>query len=311
MGTCLIQTSDFQAALVKEPLDKDTCRVWETRLAQQRGLAPRKGAVPKLIRDGDELHQIEEEWEAKINQVKDDHSMFNGWTIGSKSLVIPYKVYAWGTLTVSAVLVTGGVLFGFLIGKRIEPVDPFNVTIFFWGFAAFFIIICKSYKVKQWDWRDFLLGNIVCRSASEIVGFSGIKDQSLLALLLRVAGATSLEMTGPFDTIFPRKAEAGDGFVIDLALDTQSIANGGIIFIKVDSLLGPALVSLRLGKWGTYHCVYAKGSKENEGDVICRDFDDGWKLEQNGSSLGLRVLCSNALIWHRVIGVYDQDCWFA
>jgi hypothetical protein len=310
VGTCLIQTSEFQAALVMEPLDKDTCRVWETRSAQDRGLAPRKGMVPRLIRIEEELHKIEEEWEAKIKQVKDSYKMLTNWAVGSKSIMIRYKPYAWGTLTVAAILVTGGVLFGFLVGKRIEPVDPFNVTIFFWGFAAFLILVCKSYKVKQWDWRDFLLGNIVCRSTSEIVGVTGIKDQNFLALLLRVAGATGLEMTGPYHTIFTRKSESDDGFAIDLALHTQSMADGGTFFIKVDSLLGPALVSLRLGPWKLYDCVYAKGSKEDEGDAICRDFNDRWKLTQNGRSLNLRVLCTNALKWHRVVGVYDEDCWF-
>lgn len=310
VGTSLIQTSSFQVMRQSLIQEKGSRSVWATHLAQERGLAPRPGIKPQLILEG-KLQGIVDEWRVKIQEVEDDRAKLQGWTIDQKSITVPFKPYAWGTLALAATIVISGLLFGFLIGNRIRPVDPFNVTIFFWGFAAFLVLVLKSYKVARWDWRDFLLGKIVCHSVSEIVGVSGIKDQRLLALLLGMSSTMSLEMKGPYHTIFTRKSESGDGLAIDIPLDTKAIAAGGYIFVKVHSLLGPALVGLSLGKWATYDCVYAKGEKDAKDGYICRDFNEFRKLRIGGKSLPSRILCTNALKWHRTVGVYEEDVWFS
>jgi hypothetical protein len=264
-----------------------------------------------LIFDGEELEKIVGNWRDAIKEAENNRSTLEGWAFDEKSITIPYKLYAWGVLSVAIVVVLGGLAFGFFVGTRIAGVDPFNVTIFFWSFAAFFVLVFKSYKVANWAWRDFLLGRIVCRSVSEVVGVSGIKDQQFLAVLLRMSPALSLEMSGPYHTMFTRKSKSGDGFAIDIRISNDAMAAGGHIFIKVHSFLGPALVAIEFAKWSTYTCVYAKGKKCEEGGIICRDFDDQTKIRAgNKKSRPSLPLCTNALTWYRIVGVYKEDVSF-
>ena len=312
VGTGLVQTSGFKDRKQMKAGDKTCCSVWETRIAQERGLAPRPGilAEPRLIEEG-ELPEIVTRWKANIQEAMDDFDNFQGWVVDQRSITVSFKPYAWGALALAAVVVLGGLLFGFLIGSRIYPIDPFNVTLFFWGAAVFLIFVLKSFKVAQWDWRDFLLGRIVCRSVSEIVGATGIDDQRFLALLLRMSPVMTLETKGPHHTIFARKSESADGFAIDVALDRETLIKGGYFFVKVDSLLGPALVGLELGKWSPYNCVYAKGSKKDKQGHICRDLDEPWTLRCGGRGpKPVHGVCTNALEWHNTVGVYKEDCYF-
>jgi len=315
VGTSIIQTSGFQEMRQKsyQEAGNDTHSVWETHLAQERGLAPRPGLLePQLISD-EQMDEIVRKWKVENEEIESDRVKLQKWAIDENSITVPFKLYAWGTLVLAATIVIGGVLFGFLIGNRIHPVDPFNVTIFFWGFAAFLVLFLKSFRVAQWDWRDFILGRIVCHSVSEIAGVSGINDQRLLTLLLRMRPTLSLQTKAPYNTIFNegRQSNSSDGLAVDKPLDNKAMAAGGFLFIKVDSLLGPALVGLNLNKWSTYDCVYAKGEKKARHGFICRDFDERRDLTLDGRCLPLLILCTNSLQWHRTLGVYKKNTWYS
>lgn len=49
-------------------------------------------------------------------------------------------------MAISALLVIGGLVVGFVVGERIS-VDPFNITMFCWALAAFLLLVAKAIRV--------------------------------------------------------------------------------------------------------------------------------------------------------------------
>lgn len=133
------------------------------------------------------------------------------WTVDETSIIIPYKRYCWSVLGFCAFLILGGLAIGLSVEERIRGVDPFNISIFFWALAAFLTLLFKSIRVREWQWRDFFLGQVACKSVSEVVAASNVDAQLLLSALLHLEPVMHFEKRGPFGNFF-KQTKANEGF---------------------------------------------------------------------------------------------------
>ncbi|KAK1851926.1 hypothetical protein CCHR01_05440 [Colletotrichum chrysophilum] len=172
------------------------------------------------------------------------------------------------------ILVVGGILAGLLVGERIPGVDPFNIATFAWVLAAFIILIAKSLSVREWPWRDFLRGQVPCRSVSELHTVTGIDEQSILKYLLANDVLTILTTRGPFNICFTRRSE--DGFSIDVKSELRTLMTSGIVVVQVEMATGRGLVCLDLrgGIEGRTSINHIDGPREGERLIGCPDLDD-------------------------------------
>ncbi|KAH0556907.1 hypothetical protein GP486_005307 [Trichoglossum hirsutum] len=303
----VVQTSAYRANRSGFINDPDVCNVSETPMAQKKALA--EGAMASTLWNatvGDE--NLRKDYKGLRDRNSSAMKMVNSWIIDEKAIVIPYKRYAWGFLAVCVVLVLGGLGIGFFVKTRIRGVDPFNISIFCWAFAGFLTVFAKSIRVENWPWRDYLRGYVVCRSVTEVQAVSGLDAQLLLSILLRLEGRMNLKKRGPFHHLFTRATE--DGFSIDVPVRSSTLINGGLIFVKVQSILGPALVSITAKSWSSYSKIMPKDSTKNEERIICRDLLEPGVWMDGSKELPLYTLCTNALHWYRVLGVFNKDAMF-
>ncbi|EEP79627.1 predicted protein [Uncinocarpus reesii 1704] len=226
--------------------------------------------------------------EKAMERVKEGMDAMSQWTMDEKSIIVPSAWYSWSVLSVCGVLVAGGLAIGLSVETRIRGVDPFNIAIFCWALAGFVMVVAKSVRVENWPWRDFLLGQVVCRSITELHAVTGADAQLILALLLRFESRIQLHTRGPFHTVFSRKAD--DGFSIDEPMKTSTLIDGGLVFVRVQSLAGPALVSISAGYLGCYNEVAHQGSTEEGSKPICRDLNEVGRWERGSDGLPLLII---------------------
>ncbi|KAL6699994.1 hypothetical protein J3F84DRAFT_404920 [Trichoderma pleuroticola] len=242
------------------------------------------------------------------NQLKDKVEQAEKWTIDEKSIVIDHTWYSLASLSACALLIAGGMAL-VAIQDKAPGVDPSSLTALAWAASGFLMVYLKSRKVQDWPWRDFLRGNIVCRSISEVNSVTGMDPQTLMAILLRLESRVILKTCGPFNTLFSKKAE--DGFSIDVPPLTNTVIDGGYIFIRVDSMSGPALVSLRANSRGLYNSIIPKDSCVEEETYTCQDFEDFSHYVIDEEPLPLYPLCTNELRWYKVRGVFSGKACFS
>ncbi|RTE84434.1 hypothetical protein BHE90_001013 [Fusarium euwallaceae] len=240
-------------------------------------------------------------------QLKEELEKAEKWTIDEKAIIIQHTWYSMISLGVCALLIAGGVAL-IAVEDMAEGVDPSNLTALAWAAAGFIMIFFKSRRVQDWPWRDFLRGRIVCRSITEVESVTGMDPQVLIAILLRLETRMFLKTRGPFNTLFSRKAE--DGFSIDVPLLTSTVIDGGYIFVRVDSMSGPALVALGAKSYGHYESISPKGTSSNKQMFTCRDVSDSGRYLLNGESLALYPIVTNDLQWYRVRGVFATRACF-
>lgn len=240
------------------------------------------------------------------NNIQTGLDKISTWIIDEKAIIIPYKLYAWGVLAGCSVFVAGGLAIGLVVETRIPGVDPFNISVFCWAIAGFIILFAKSIRVENWPWKDFLRGRVICRSVSEVHSVTRIEPQQLLSVLLWFEGRMNNTKRGPFHTSFVRKAE--DGFSIDIPLLNSTMMEAGIIFIKVETNTGPALVSIAARRWSGYDTVTPLGGTEGEDRIVCRDFIEPGSWQDK---LNMYQLCLNTVYWYRVYGVFTKEVVFS
>ncbi|KAF1807839.1 hypothetical protein P152DRAFT_384734, partial [Eremomyces bilateralis CBS 781.70] len=107
------------------------------------------------------------------------------WAICENSVRIKTTKYSTVVLAVAIVIILGSLCVPFLVGEKIEGVDPFQFVTFGWLLAGAFLIGAKSRYVEEWPWHDFLRGQIICRSVSELAHASRLKEQTILLYLLQ------------------------------------------------------------------------------------------------------------------------------
>ncbi|KAK2740363.1 hypothetical protein CKAH01_18588 [Colletotrichum kahawae] len=219
------------------------------------------------------------------------------WAIQETSIVIGCAAYVHAMIFLSAALVIGGLLCGFLVGDRIVGIDPFNLTMFSWIIGGFLILIAKSVMVSDWTWRDLLLRQVTCRSLSEVSSVTGLDAQDLLVFLLSSEFQTILRTGGPYQRSFFRDSTA-DGFSIDIKPTLQTLLASGIIPVMVSTLDGPVLMRIRVipGSSG-YRRIGTKGTTSKA--PVYLDFP---KFGVKGDA----VATPRTISWIKVLGLYNS-----
>lgn len=222
------------------------------------------------------------------------------WEIDGGAVVVKCPVYVWGFMSFCVLLVTGGLLSAFLIGSRIDGVDPFNIATFTWILAAFVLLIAKSVRVSEWPWRDFLLGRVTCRSVTELRSVTGMNAQDIIMFFLSTS-ADRLVTRGPFNAPFFRNAER-EGFSIDVKPELQTLLACGVIPLKVQMLQGPSLVCLDLspGRRRLTSVSHLRwNQKPYDAALCCFDLPD-WKDDADAP-----LTVQKRVAWIKVQGLYD------
>jgi hypothetical protein len=125
----------------------------------------------------------------------------------------------------------------FVVGERIPGVDPFQFVTFGWLIAGAFVVGAKSRYVENWPWHDFLRGQILCRSVSELAVASRVKKQAVLLYLLRAEFRNPLVFRGPYHGIFRRRAKSGtEGLSIDIPVGHATILASGFNVLGIRSI---------------------------------------------------------------------------
>lgn len=166
-------------------------------------------------------------------------------------------------------------------------------------------------RVENWPWSRFFRGQVVCRSLREVASVTGMDPQSILAILLRLEPRMTLIKRGPFNAVFSK--QGADGFAIDVPFRTSTLMEGGLLLVKVQSVVGDALVGIRSDLWTRYDSVSPKGDNEKMDRVVCRDFlDPGtWSSSAlRGHDLPLYTLSRSDIKWFRVVGLFEKDAYF-
>jgi hypothetical protein len=233
---------------------------------------------------------------------------FQTWMIDETSIVIPHKLYAWGFLGASGLVVLGGLAIGLTVGNRITGVDPLGLASYCWVFAGFMLLVAKSLRVENWPWSRFFRGQVVCRSVSEVHSVTGMDTQSILAILLRLEPRMSLIKRGPFNAVFSKRG--AEGFAIDVPLHTLTLIEGGLILVKVQSVVGDALIGMHSDLWTRYDSVSPKGDNAVENRVVCKDFLDPGTWRSKAEKVPLYTLSRDNIQWFRVVGLFEKNAYF-
>ncbi|KAK1955917.1 hypothetical protein LY78DRAFT_593094 [Colletotrichum sublineola] len=231
---------------------------------------------------------------------------YHTWIIHDNSVVVPCRLYTWGSLALCGLLVIGGLAVGFPVGERIHGVDPFNISVFCWVLAGFPILVTKATRVENWPCSWFLRGEVPCRSVTEVVAVTGVDAQILIAILLRLDEQTYLRNRGPFNVLFSRKTEEiGGGFSIDVPIKVLAAMEGGLIPVKVLGQWGIGLAFVSARSWGSYQAISNFGVYEDQ--AICRDLAHTLSVAQSQPSH--RLTMGNMAV-SRVLGIFQTDCYF-
>lgn len=314
-----IRTSQYEKSHKTALNNASVLNVFDTSMAQEGALAGLSADISE-----EAAQALRQRHQSTNDKFRDATAQLGKWVIDERSIVIHSVWFSWVVLMVVGTLVGGGVAL-VAIQTRIAGVDPSNLVVLIWTAAGFLVVYFKSMRVENWPWRDFLHGRVVCRSVSEVQAVTKIDPQVLLAVLLRYETRVLLNMRGPFHGLFFRRSN--DGFSIDVPARTETAITGGHIFIKVDSINGPALVGISAKNWELYTYIKPKDIKEGGAGRICRDFLDpnnyrlpvekGEKAKNHSGEgdlsepLPIYPLCSNELEWYRVQGVFVEKAVFS
>ena len=299
--------------------------VYDTALAQERALA--RAEEDSLIDD-----DIRQRRHREMNErLREATTQMAGWTIGPHSITVSDNWYCRTTCTAISLLVLGALALISVAGGQplAGGVDRPNLVVLVWTAAGFLMAYVKSTRVEAWPWHDFLRGQVVCRSISEIHAVTKINPQTLLAVLLWHADsmAQRLRTSGPFCSLFGEH-EAG-GFDIDIAPLNDTAMAGGHLFVVVSTHDGPALVDLvAQADDETYTAVPNAGSNTTSAHLrdalycinagspdhfltFIREKDETGSMKTKKMFLPMYRLSDNGVLeWNRVLGVLDERAIF-
>ncbi|CAH0057270.1 unnamed protein product [Clonostachys solani] len=307
LAALLVRTSNYHFHA-----DSDVTPVSTSLIVQRRGLAiwpvEHAGLHPQPPTKPDDSQMREELRVANEKIASVLKLMTNKWTIDEKAIIIPYRFYCWGSIGFCGFLVLGGLVIGLSVEERIRGVDPFNISVFFWALAGFLMLFLKSIRVHEWQWRDFFLGQVVCRSVSEVVAVSKVDAQVFLSVLLHLEPIMHIEKQGPFEAIFARKDDGG--FAIDVPIKTEALNEAGCFFAKVQSKSGRALMCLRLNYGQAYDAVQPQGYSDEGEEAKCRELDRPWRWGKGDDEAPLYALMTDSLGWSQVFGLHSGKAYF-
>jgi hypothetical protein len=104
--------------------------------------------------------------------------------------------------------------------------------------------------------------------------------------------------------------QGAEGFAIDVPFHTETLLDGGLILVKVQSVVGDALVGIRSDLWTRYDFVSPKGNNSEGNKVVCRDFLDPGKWVSRNEAFPLYTLSRSDIQWFRVVGLFEKHAYF-
>ncbi|RFN43153.1 hypothetical protein FIE12Z_12604 [Fusarium flagelliforme] len=167
-----------------------------------------------------------------------------GWAVEERAISVSCLRYTISVMTGCAILVLGGLMAGFFVGSRIDGVDPFNLTMFAWIIAAFIMVVCKSLRVAEWTWGDFLKGRVTCRSVRELASVTNLDEQGIIMHLMSSENELHLKLRGPYNSAFANTDS--EGFSVDIKPNIGTMFVSGLVVLEVLKESGSALVCLDL-----------------------------------------------------------------
>ncbi|KAJ4299339.1 hypothetical protein N0V90_004584 [Kalmusia sp. IMI 367209] len=310
-----VRTSAYMSRRMDIFKDDDACDISQSYLAREKALT-RSATDPMLTMYADERKAVSDQTlrshrDRARREMRKAMQEFQTWMIDETTVVIPNRKYAWGFLGGCIMLVLGGLTMGLSVGNRIEGVDPLGFATYCWVLSGFVLLVAKSMRVENWPWSRFFRGQVVCRSLREVVSVTGMDSQTILAILLRLEPRMNLIKRGPFNAVFSK--QGAEGFAIDVPFRTSTLMEGGLILVKVQSIVGDALVGIRSDLWTRYDSVSPKGDNEKTERVVCRDFlDPGTWVSSatGGQDFPLYTLSRSDIQWFRVVGLFEKDAYF-
>ncbi|KAI1380537.1 hypothetical protein F4677DRAFT_262107 [Hypoxylon crocopeplum] len=319
--TAILRTSKYESRRPGQVREDGACPISESFLLQKRAFANTLGRtgelqnptlIEKIMRKNKKGEITLRDREQSKKALKDGMKMLNNWVIDDNAIVVPYKRYAWGAMALAVFLVCVGLSVGFSVGDRIPGVDPSNISAYCWVLTVFLLLMAKALRVESWPWSSFLRGQVPCRSVSEVVAVTGVHPQVLLAILLRLDNHMHLRTRGPFNTLFRRQStDPQGGLSIDVPITTATAIEGGFTPIKVLADWGTGLVFINTHSWAAYNGITDSGTYR--GHAICRDINHPYYSATDEQTPCYRLvnLKEDAQVYiSRVLGVFEQDCYF-
>ena len=234
------------------------------------------------------------------------------WVITESSITVNCKLYVLVVLGICGIILMGGIAIPFTVKGRVEGVDPFQMTTFTWLLTGTFLLLAKSRYVSEWAWHDFLRGQVVCKTTTDLASVTGIHHQMILTKLLHYEKTAILRTTGPYNGMFTRKAENQEGFSIDVPVQLSTLLASGFVILKVLSDEGEHLILLDARKDSLLDSAYT--SERMVRYISCLDIrkkdvrDDGVNLKSKEKGAGkILFLTENHLRWNKVLGLYIQS----
>jgi len=228
-------------------------------------------------------------------------SELNSWAISEETVRVHTQKYSFLILLVAITIILGTLSVPFLVGQRIKGVDPFQFVTFSWLLAGAFLIGAKSRYVEEWPWHDFLRGQILCRSVSELAAASRIKKQTVLLYLLHNEFKNPLLFRGPYHGAFTNRAgSGGKGFNIDVPLEHATALAAGFIVLKVWSESGEYLL---------LHDSRDDAFRDSQRGELFSEKLKGSQGRKTGEQELLKVKRS-VFHYRQVVGQYIEECKF-
>lgn len=281
---------------------------------------------------GDTAPTVAEKRASKIlEEYERNTKVMDKWIVAESSITVNCRLYSRAALAFVVFLVLGSMSVPFTVGSRLSGVDPFQITTFVWLVAGFVLVAAKSRYVSDWPWHDFLRGQVICRSVSELTDVSGIHAQMILLYLLHNEYKNTLTVKGPYTGMFRRVPNTGSGFIIDEATQLSTMLASGFVIFKVLNEKGEHLVCIDVRKGAsTRQIVSGQDTKYNavmdigRDDLEDEDSEDDLELESlQGTKKATKVqkvlnqradkvlmLQREEFRWNTMLGFYVKDSRF-
>ncbi|KAK4454917.1 hypothetical protein QBC34DRAFT_490050 [Podospora aff. communis PSN243] len=180
--------------------------------------------------------------------------------------------------------------------------------------SGFIIFIAKSFRVAEWSWRDFIKGQVRCRSVRELATTTGLGHQSIIMHLLSSEDELPILTKVPYNGMFAR-SDSG-GFSIDVKPTIGILVASGFLVVQVLTERGPALVCLDLRAHGSRildnnpngpampdlqdrQCM-VHDQRNKVLMLACRDLGDEGERDKDV------VFRTQYIQWEKVVGLYDD-----
>jgi len=238
------------------------------------------------------------------------------WVANESSIVVECKGYIILVLSISAIILLGGIAIGVTVGERIPGVDPWEITNYSWLVVGVVLVFAKSRYVTDWPWHDFLRMRVVCSSVSDLVEVGKVSGEMVLIKLLLEEHQTTLTTTGPYNGMFSRKAGQGEGFAIDVPVSLDALFAAGFILLKVKGEEGDNVVVFDSRRGTEVQMMASKGesgewlSCVDVGGKVARELAEEEVSSWSKNRGTILYLSRKKIKWSKVLGLFAEKVSF-